>query len=155
MIAALLMVAAASTTVNYNCKLEPAQSVRFADGAVTTHTITFPDARPSDWNLGVTIKSGGDEQIATVNWANDLFQLNGHHQAIDTSPTSTAFFALAGSGCMFTETAFMTIVHIVGTPKGTRIVITPAALTSDLAAGTREPMNVIVQGSCERIGVAQ
>ncbi|MEG3146941.1 hypothetical protein U1839_20005 [Sphingomonas sp. RT2P30] len=150
MTAILMMLAAAATTVSYDCVLEPPQTLITESGKPSLNPLQLGGVTADNWKFTVQLVPKGIGREAKVLWAGDPIQIAGAHPVVPTSAGSVAIVAAAAGPCMFTETGCVTVVHLVDDANGAKVTIMPTALASDSAAHTRAPFTVIIEGRCSR-----
>ena len=140
--------ASAAVLAAYNCQLDAPKAIGFEGGQAKSSEIGLP---PAALQFALTIESGNPMQ-AKVAWPGDPLTMAGKFPAISTAPGAYAFSAYSHGPCLFTETSCISQVNLVDSAGGTaKLVVTPVALATDKAKGTRDPFAVIILGQCTRM----
>ena len=153
MVGALALVAAlaADFSATYDCTVSPPRNLHEANGRIEANRIEFPQFSDDDWVFSVSVTINDSGLNAVVNWPRDPIQIAGRFAGLVTADGSFAFTAYSQGPCAFTESMCMSLVHVIEREVGpTRIVISPAAMATIRETNSREPMHVLIEGTCAR-----
>jgi len=149
---AALAFAPFAPTESYDCVLDAPVAASTAEGGQSSK-IGLPESMLR-FTMAIDRSPGGIS--ARIDWPENPFQIAGSFKGIPTGPGATAFLALSGGPCMFTEQACMAVIHFVEqADKTAKVIISPVALTRDSKTNVRTPFAVVAAGRCTRQGTAK
>ena len=147
--AALLISGQAQAAIKggYDCTADAPYAVNVDGDKVSGSKIEFGDGFPKDaWQFDLSV----DAENAKINWPNSPIQVSGEGPIIPTSKQSFFTFSLSGSPCLFTEGNCGAMIDFVEQPDGGLLFsIRPSAI-SRLPDGSREPLPILINGSCSK-----
>lgn len=151
-----LILAATAFSANYDCTLDVPKALDHKDGVASLSSIGFPDVAEGSWKFQAKVTRDDEGIDAAITWPGDPIQIAGEFPAMPTADGSIAVMTFSPGPCMFTEMGCMSLVNLVDMGDGSaKVIITPAALTSDKANNRRDPFVVLIEGTCRRTGKPQ
>ena len=150
------LLAATALSANYDCTLDVPKALDQKDGAALLSPIVFPDVAEGGWKFQAKVSRDDEGVDAAINWPGNPIQIAGEFPAMPTADGSIAIMTYSPGPCMFTESGCMSLVSLVDRGDGSaKVIIMPAALSSDKANNSRDPFVVLIEGTCRRTGKSQ
>jgi hypothetical protein len=143
----------ANSSATYDCSVTPPRNLYEANGHFEASRMGFPQFTDADWRFILSLASNDDGISAVIDWPRNPIQIAGRFAGLPTSEGSIVFPAYSRGPCAFTESMCMSLVHLVEQASGpAKLVISPAAIATVGEAHTREPLRVLIEGTCTRRG---
>ncbi|RST30954.1 hypothetical protein HMF7854_08985 [Sphingomonas ginkgonis] len=148
-----LILAAAASTLGFDCAVDPPRNVIPNGASVTSQTIHLPPEM-NHWQFGVTIVDLKKSTEVKLDWPGDPIGAGQALAALPVGPHDYSFVSMHQSPCLFTAGACMFLYTLSEQADGTAdILIQPAALATD---GDRsKPFQVYMSGRCTPKAVAR
>jgi hypothetical protein len=147
---ALMFLAAAVSTVHYDCTITDISAARWSGSEWKRSNPNFPGVGTADWRFTIDTTSG-KEPRATVTWDKDLANIAGSAPLLPLTDNGFAFVIAKSGGCMFGDHVCLATVQVANVGKDSaHVAVTPAGLVADSDSAPKDLFQVSLLGSCKR-----